>query len=289
MRKIWMILLALAFAMPLQAQFQADVNRPARRHTTIGVGVKGGVNLTKFHYSVKALDTLGRDTTGKDPLWMQRLRPVYGVQAEIPFGSCFIFTPELLYMTRCDMRKYKNYPFGDSLTYQAEVHYLDLRLPISLVIPLKSPVQPYLFAGVDLGMVMPYFSKKGSDEGLNLSGTISQGVDETAVNKSNMSPFDVGVFGGLGVRYTMDFDGFSLVAKLEADYSYGLMNTYSKKEQNSQVPAANLGLGGTHYQVGTRQNRGIELFLTVVLPLRFMGDACSGWSDDVYPTHSRVY
>lgn len=278
-RKYFLMLIVMAVALPLRAQFQAE-SRQRKADRPIGVGLKVGANLPNYFYSSNDLDGLGRDS-----VLMNRIHPMFGVQVEIPVTEDLVFTPELVYATRGDKRQFKNVPSGQTLNYEAKVHYLDLRLPVSYVLPLRSPIQPFIFAGVDASMVMPYI-RLDSVHGINLSGTITQASDEVEVNKSNMAPFDVSVFAGLGFRFTMNFGDFSLVAKLEADYNYGLLNTYSKQEIASQVAAANLGVGGTHYIVNSRKNRGFEAYLTIILPLRFMSDACSNWSDEVYPSRS---
>lgn len=264
MRKLLMLLIAIAFAMPAKAQIQAESERKGER-MPIGVGIKVGGNLPKYHYDEKDLNDLPMDTL------KNRVRLTAGVQVELPINDNLLFTPELIYTSKGDRRVYRNKPSGAVLTYEAKVNYLDLRLPLTYVVPVKGKLKPYVFAGLDAAMVLPYI-KTDSVDGINLSGTLSQ-VNEVEVNKSNMAPFDVSVFGGLGLRYTVDFNRFSLVMKLEADYNFGLLNTYSKDEIASQVPAANLGLG-THYILGTRKNQGLEAFFTVLLPLKFYRDAC---------------
>ncbi|MBO6025700.1 MAG: PorT family protein [Bacteroidales bacterium] len=271
MRKLVTLLIAIAFAIPANAQFQAESSRKVER-APIGVGIKVGATLHEYRYDAKDLNTLGRNSIGMDTLWQKRVRLSAGVQVEIPMSENFLFTPELIYTSKGDRRVYRNKPSGSTLTYEAKVNYLDLRLPLTYVVPMKGKLKPYVFAGLDAAMVLPYI-KMDSVE-INLSGTLSQGT-EIEVNKSNMAPFDVSAFGGLGLRFTFDFNRFLLVMKLEADYNFGLLNTYSKDEIASQVPAANLGVGGTHYILGSRKNQGLEAFLTVVLPLKFYRDACS--------------
>lgn len=275
LRKTILILFAMALALPTMAQVQS-----------VGIGLKGGVNMPEYHYSSNDLNTLGRD-----PEFSHRIRPSGGIQVEIPVGELLYLSPELMFVSRGDLRNFHNIPTNTDLTYLAVVNYLDLRIPVGYVFPVTSFFQPYVFVGPDFGMVFPYIKTKNLD--LNLAGAFTEtdaGVVE--VNKSNMAPFDVAAFGGVGFRFNIDFGSFVLVTKLEAAYSYGFLNTFSKDEMNSQVPAANLGTGGTHYSLGKRNNRGVEAMLSVVLPLNFHierggGDACSNWSKDVYPTRSR--
>lgn len=288
MKKWFLILISMMMAIPMTAQIGSESRfRPERK--PIGVGVKVGALLPYYHYRARGTMSENLNELPFDTAFFHRVRPVVGVQAEIPMGNLAYFAPELIWAKRGDNRLYLNAPTNDSVHYVAKVNYLDLRLPIEFVIPIKGRVQPYLFGGLDVGVVMPYFKintlfGKALEKPveLNMSGTImqTQGADTVSVmvNKGNMNPFDFGVFGGAGIRYTMEFDRFSLVVKLEALYSMGLRNTYSKGEMHSQTPAENLGNEGTHYSVGYRFNRGWECNLSVVLPLRFKPrDACSSF------------
>ena len=272
MRKLLLIVIVMAFSMPMNAQRHA-ASRQLNESRPVGIGVKFGANLPNYHYASKDLNQLGRNANGIDTLWMERVRLSFGLQLELPVGENWLLSPELLYLNKGDQRRFYNVPLAETLTYEARVNYLDLRIPLTYVVPLNIPIQPYVFAGFDSGMVLPYFSF-GSDKEWNLSGEFSLGNEYVEVNKSNMAPFDLSVFGGLGLRFNVVFDRFSLVMKLEADYNYGLMNTYSKRELASQTPAANLyglanSLGGTQYVADSRKNRGLEAFLTMVLPLKF--------------------
>lgn len=245
-----------------------------------GIGLKGGVNMPEYHYSSSDLNVLSKDTV----LFFNSLRPTAGIQVEVPVREYLYVAPELLFVSRGDSRYYHNIPTNTDLTYTAVVNYIDLRIPVGYVFPVSEFFQPYVFVGPDFGWVIPYIKKLD----LNLAGFFTQGGDLVEVNKSNMVPFDVAAFGGLGFRFNIPFGRFSLVAKLEAAYTYGFLNTFSKDETNSQVPAANLGSGGTHYSLGERYNRGMEATLSLVLPLKFeKGDACSNWSKEVYHTSSR--
>lgn len=264
--------------------------RARHSYNAVGIGIKGGLSLPNYHYigygDLNALDA--------DTLWRNRIRPVGGLTVEIPMSDHFYVSPELLYAQRGDARLFFNVPSQKLIRYVAKINYLDFRLPFSYVIPIKGPLKPYVFAGVEFCLVMPTIHLDSlppllhDSIDINLSGSFVQDEIEVEVNNANMFPFDLGLFGGVGARYTLEFARFALVLKLEASYSVGLLNTYSVLERESGVPAANLGTGGTHYSLGQRYNRGIECLFSVVLPLKFRpGDACSHWSNEVYHTSKR--
>lgn len=268
-RKYIIIIIVFLAAIPAVAQVRA-----------LGIGIKGGVNMPEYHYSSGDLNVLA-----KDSVFYHRLRPIFGLQVEIPVDDYLYVSPEVMFLSRGDRRIFYNFPTHQNMTYTAVVNYLDLRVPVAYVFPVSKFFQPYLFAGPDVGMVFPYIEKLP----INLSGLFEiTGASAEEVNKSNMAQYDVSAFGGVGFRFNIDLGRFSLVAKLEAAYNYGLLNTYSQAEMDSQVPAANLGSGGTHYSLGKRYNRGMEATFSLVLPLKFQkGDACSNWSKEVYPSRSK--
>jgi len=282
MKKCFLIVIALMLAVPMMAQVDGET-RHITKHRSIGLGIKGGVFLPNYYYrsqsDVEDLNALPYDTA-----WLNRIRPIAGVQVEIPVNDNLIFAPELLWIQRGDSRCFHNIPSGDDIRYTAKVNYLDLRVPVNVLFFAQKKLNPYLFAGPDFGLVMPYISFLDK----NLSGIITEeqsngSTNEVEVNASNMAPYDIGVFGGVGLRYALNFARFSLVMKLEAAYSLGLFETYSQEELTSHAPAANLGTGGTHYSVGHRYNRGMECTFSLVLPLHFMGgDACASFPNGTY-------
>lgn len=283
MRRWLLMIMVLLLAVPVIAQVDAESSRRAKQRY-LGVGLKGGVMMPQYYYWGNPI----LNATPMDTAILNRIRPMAGLKVEIPVGDYLYVAPELMFIQRGDSRRFLSIPSGDSVLYLAKVNYLDLRVPVEMVFPVSRVFQPYVFAGVDAGMVLPYFKKLPIlNKPVNLSGAISEvtsGGDATtvAVNASNMAPFDAGVFGGVGGRFTMRFDRFSLVAKLEVAYGMGLLNTHAVKELNSETPAANLGNGGTHYSVRRRHNRGLECTFSLILPLHFQGgDACSFGSSNV--------
>jgi len=278
MKRMLLIVFALLLALPLFAQVDGESYYKKKQDHHIAVGIKGGLYLPHYYYGD------GSDLNALHDSLLLRIRPIAGIQCEIPVGYNAYFAPELLWIKRGDFRIFQNVPLNGTVNYCAKVNYLDLRLPLEVTLYNEKKLNPYLFAGLDFGVVLPYIDSLPfvGEVDMNLSGEISSDANEVDVNSSNMAPFDFGVFGGVGLRYTLDFDRWSLVLKLEAAYSMGLLNTYSEKEITSQAPAANLGNGGTHYSVGRRFNRGLECTFGVMLPLHFKGgDACSSF-DSVY-------
>ncbi|MCR5014278.1 MAG: PorT family protein [Bacteroidales bacterium] len=281
MKRVLLIVMTLMLALPLTAQYDAESYYRNKTHRYVGLGLKGGVSMPSYFYGIGSdLNSLPADSL------YRRIRPLFGLQCEIPLSSDAYIAPELMLIQRGDVRMFHNIPSDQDIRYLVKVNYLDLRVPVEVLLFSKKKFNPYLFAGVDFGLVLPNVEIMGK----SLSGTFTEegaSIIQENVNASNMAPFDLGVFGGVGLRYAIEFDRWSLALKFQAAYSLGLFETYSQKEVNSEVPAANLGNGGTHYSIGHRFNRGLECTFGVVLPLHFKGgDACSSF-DSVYRGRKR--
>lgn len=272
MKKIVLLILLLCCCWTLQAQFRNGTNRASK---ALGIGVVGGANLASYAYP----NDISKDTLSYDSL-MQRIRPIAGLTMEIPVGKYLYVAPEVLLTSRGDARCFESDIWGTPVRYQAKTYYLELRVPVSLTFPVSKAVHPYVFAAPSFGLTLPMGGI--SQCSLDKPQTFNHSV---AVDSSNMALCDFGVMAGAGVRFNVDFSTFSLVLKLDAGYYYGFHDTYSPMEHNDQAPAANVSA----YNIkGVRLNRGIECRFSVVLPLKFLpGDACSNWSDDVYPVRRK--
>lgn len=238
----------------------------------IGIGVIGGTNLASFSYFGDQ-DKQGLDY---DSLFY-RIRPLAGLTVEIPLGDYFYIAPEVVLAGRGDARLFQSIIWNNSqVRYQAKPYYLELQVPMSMVIPLSKTIQPYVFASPGFGLTLPVgeITQYSLDKPQSFSHTV-------AIDSSNMALYDASITAGAGIRFNIDLSTFYLAFKLEAGYHHGFLDTYSPMEHNDMATAANVNA----YNVkGKRYNRGWELRLSVVLPLKFPpGDACSNWSRDVYP------
>lgn len=238
----------------------------------VGVGIMGGANLAKFAY----LGDSEKDGLGFDSV-LYRIRPLAGLAVEIPLGNYVYVAPEVQWAGRGDSRLFESTVWNHSqVRYQVKSYYLELNVPVSVVIPVTQTFQPYVFVAPGFGLTLPMggITQYSFDKPQSFNHSV-------AIDSSNMALYDASVMAGAGVRFNVDLSTFYLAIKLEAGYHYGLFDTYSPLEHNDQATAANVNAYNIH---GTRKNRGIECRLSIVLPLKFPpGDACSNWSKDVYP------
>lgn len=145
--------------------------------------------------------------------------------------------------------------------------YIDVRIPIVYYFLTTSQINPYIIAAPDFGLCYGGEFSKTFPENPNFN----QYVD---ISKSDaMNQFDFSLAFGAGVRYSIPFQAFTLVLKIDGSYNFGFLDTNGASESyhNDNIT----------YQISdeSRRNRGFELMLSVGIPLKFntTHDACWGW------------
>ncbi|MBQ3709460.1 MAG: hypothetical protein II887_02015 [Bacteroidales bacterium] len=274
MKKTILVLLILALAGQMIAQQVSG----KKRGEAVAIGLRVGGNLASYYYTENA------DLNDMEyAAFMERLKfPMVGLNVEIPLFNGYMYVaPEVSFTGRGDSRWLGTVGL-DTVRYKAQVNYLEGRLPISVAIPVTSWFKSYVYAAPSFGVALPSL---GSYNFLKSEFVYSerQGVSDTlAVSTSNMSPYDLGLTVGAGLRFLIDFNSFKMVVKIEGGYHMGFFDTYSEKEHIDQAAAINLNpTSGHQYNVvGERLNRGIEGAVTIAIPLDFhSSDDCFYWSD----------
>ena len=126
---------------------------------------------------------------------------------------------------------------------------------------------PYIFIAPDFGYCY----------GGEMSKTYADNQDyNTSVNLSKtdaMNALDISLAAGIGVRFNIHFQVFTMVLKLDGSYNFGLLNTNGAKEPKY---VDNLAY---HVKDDSRFNRGFEVMFSIGLPLKFnfLHDSCWGW------------
>lgn len=238
----------------------------------MAIGIRICGNLPYYSYTDnQALDTLSFNNP------MNRVKPMLGLHVEIPlFNGIVYVAPEVSFSVRGDNRLFMSATWDTLVNYQAQVNYLEGRLPISIAIPAAKWFKPYVFVAPSFGVAMPTvgpFNSEFSQTALNKAFP-DQNV---SVDSTNMSRYDYGFTAGAGLRFTIDFNSFKMVVKLEGGYHMGFRDTYTVTEHLEQTQAVNVNA----YNVkGKRLNRGIEGAITIAIPLDFHSeDDCFYWSE----------
>lgn len=261
MKKLTLILLVL-LGLGMNSYAQKSTYG-SQKKAYVSIGLKGGLNFPRMlYFQNKALEGLPQEP------W--KLTPMGGIFVEIPVGSMLIIAPEAIYVQRGMETTYEHIS-GMTVHYSMNVSYADFRLPFELRLPIVPYFQPYVTVGAEAGVRL--FGQ------IHIDRTTPAEINETIdVGDANMNLIHAGVLAGVGIRSRVNLGSFGLVLKLSATYHQGLLDTYSAREKEGDVPAMNVNA----YQLtGSRLPRGLEVCLGIAIPFEPRhDDACASFSKD---------
>lgn len=211
----------------------------------IRFGVKGGVHLSTMHYS--NLDSYS-------PEWLSN--GVGGLFAEFDLGEKRKFTirPEILFLSRSAEIK------DDNIFYKLKAKYTDFRIPLIYNFSNPSKVSPYIYVAPILGI-----ARGGKINYTEYYDGEAYEWDPLEVSDANLSKMNFSVAAGLGVRIPVKIaTEKKIYLALEANYQYGITNTYGGKEKDGEAIAVNQAI----YDItGMRRHQGIEVTAALSVPL----------------------
>lgn len=263
--KSFFAIIVMAFVLPGYCFSQIG----NRNTESVAIGVKGGVALPGMSYSDKYLSELEQDAF---------FAPVGGLFVSVPLGDIVSIAPEVMYANR-GVKMHYTHLSNATVHYSIASKYVDLRIPVQARLQVSELFQPYAFAGAEAGYLL------GGQ--IHISRSIPIVMDETIdIGKANMAPYHVGAFAGLGIRSDIDFGSLTLSVRLEASYHQGFLDSYSEMEHAETAAPVNIN---AYNLSGKRMPKGMELGLSIGLPLRFdnSDDACSTFTDRYRPKHRK--
>lgn len=211
----------------------------------IRFGVKGGVHLSNMNYS-----NLG----SYSPDWASN--GVGGIFAEFDLGQQqkFSIRPEILFLSRGTKVE------GNGISYKLNAKYTDFRLPFIFNFSHPSKVSPYIYVAPVLGL-----SHGGQ---INYSESYDGEIYEWEpldISDANFSKINFSVAAGVGVRIPIKITNEKKIHfALEANYQYGITDTYGSKEKNGEAIAINQAI----YDItGTRKHQGVEITASLSVPM----------------------
>lgn len=226
------------------------------------VGIKGGLGFYNMHFSIKEYNKLPGNNV---------MNPGFGLFVEYDLNISKLQGLAIGGEIMSIGRGYKkDFTFRGKIREidQMESKYIDLRIPVSYYFMNYSTVSPYIFVAPDFAYCY----------GGTWSKTFPDGeVNDISVNISDsdavISPFDISLNMGVGVRFKIKHPVFTVIVKLDGSYNLGLMNVKSKENgKPSDVYAYS-------FYNEIRNNRGFEFMLSIGMPLKLnlKHDACWGW------------
>lgn len=208
---------------------------------TLGIGVKGGINLSNIAYSDPAIAEYESKAI---------MRGGAGIFMNIPLSAAISVRPELLYLG-------KGQQIHDGVSYLFKPNYFDWRLPLLYHFALNKNFQPYILVAPTLGFAS--------------GGKIILDDWQCDVTTASIAPIEFGAMAGAGFNFPIETKKYRMVGSLEATYNLGFSDTYAQGEIDEVSNALNLD----QYAInGTRKNRGLAIVAGVTIPLNgFMKDS----------------
>jgi outer membrane protein OmpA-like peptidoglycan-associated protein len=150
----------------------------------------------------------------------------------------------------------------EDITYSLKSKYIDVRVPIIWNIGKYDwTLRPYIYVAPIVG-----FSTGGY---INLNSDLQNGYYEgysMDLTDANMASAYFAASIGAGLKYGININGSKCYLGLEANYEFGLSNTYSKKERDGEAIIES-GLLTPVYQIdGSRKFNGLELRASFAMP-----------------------
>ena len=205
----------------------------------IGIGFKGGISAMDMAYN------MGKNSFVNHTVLYQH--PEKAIHCFAGGITVERMTPRLSYgvelmLTGLDARKPT-----DSIRYAESdsAFYAHLRIPVRLNLHQGKRFVPYVFVAPE---VSTYLYLPINDKFTINGYSVWNGVGMNWGNK-NAAPLNVSVMAGAGVNYKIEVGNYEILARFEAGYQLGLLNTLPN----------NLGI--------TRKTMGWEATLGLVFPL----------------------
>lgn len=226
------------------------------------IGIKGGMTLYTMHFS----DNNYNDLPGE-----YIATPGFGVFIEYPINikniQGFTIGAELMSIGRGYK---KDFMYRETIREidKLETNYIDLRIPFGYCFFSDQMFNPYVFVAPDFAFCYGGTYSKEFPDGQHENMSV-----DIAKSDAVISPFDLSLIMGAGIRFNFKFEVFTMVLKLDGSYNFGILN--NNRTNGNPVDVYAYAFDDND----KRQNRGFEFMLSIGLPLKFnfLHDACYGW------------
>lgn len=256
MRKsIFLSIIFVVLSFPISAQTGSIFNKMGERggrdrsNSTL-IGIKAGVVMPKVSYNNIEFNNIEQDIL---------LKPSFGLFIDYPLTNSLSIAPEFLYTSRGVNHADFIYRNVYNASYILMADYINLKIPLIYRFKVNSFFHPYIFAAADMAMCVNAIADYVIDYEMSVID-----IHDNLSLGSDYNLYDLGLTVGLGFRFNFNFRRFSVVAKIDAAYNIGLLDTYGTEVVHSIDPDLK------------RYNRPMELMLSIGIPLKFsQPDACS--------------
>ena len=262
MKKIFKLLIPCSFLIGISQIADAQTVADLLNGWYVGVGT--GVQFSSMSFSDLDEERFPSNEGISSPVWSIFAQKEFGDQTQ------YVLRPQLSFLKRggklTEIGKYKGYANFDveDVNYQLNAHFVDLRVPLLYQFyQTESNIRPYVGLTPILG-----FSTGGNIRMQEEKKDCSITGYEMDLNENNFASTYFAVAPTVGVRFNFQAgrNGQHVVfVNLEANYEWGLSDTYSSKEKDGK--AKNV-LGKRNYKFdGTRKFSGWGINVTLGIPL----------------------
>ena len=172
------------------------------------------------------------------------------------------------------------------VSYEMTLRAVEARIPVTFYFGSSDILKPYVYlaprVSVWLGDSIRWERTYDNDSYVPV-------VYKSAVNKDNITPYDISAVAGLGLCYRALVGHTHFFVKFDVAYGISVLNNFSQKEVNAanaahdesaeavQDPFVFHGWGDIeHEELGKRRLQNVEARLTFLIPLRKpLKDACA--------------
>lgn len=181
----------------------------------IGIGLKGGLSAMDMAYK------MGKNSfVNHTVLYQHPERAIHCFAGGITVER---ITPRLSYGLELMLTGLDAVKPADSIRYveQDSAFYAHIRIPVRLNLLKGRKFIPYVFIAPEVStyLYLPITEKH------TINGySVWNGVGMNWGNK-NAAPLNVSVLAGAGVNYKIEIGNYEILARFEAGYQYGLLNT----------------------------------------------------------------
>ena len=262
MKKLLAILFFVALGVNLTAQVDysfGNVKHKRDRGVVPTIGIKGGLTHYYMSFAYENYNKLPNDIV---------LKPGFGLYIEYPVKKLrhWAVSGEVMMVERGSQKSFKfrgDMPEVDRIN----ANYLDIRIPIIYYLRPTDLLSPYVFVAPDFGLCY------GGEFSKTFSENPEYNISVDIAKSDAMNQFDVSLNIGVGFRYNIHFQVFTLVLKLDGSYNLGFLDTNGASESTYVDNIA------YHVKNDSRRNRGFEVMFSIGIPLKFnlLHDSCWGW------------
>lgn len=287
MKKSNTILLSLALlfsTLTANAQFNKPLQsanaRKQSTDATYNIGLIGGGTLTQWiHFG-------GTGTHYSEP-FTKCLGYMGGLSVERRLSNNKSIGIEALYAMRNVELTYNRFNFPIAInewndivkTLDASYNEIIVQAPFTLYLDNTpaSTIRPYIFAAPRVTVIQDggktYWCKN------NLT-TEEVTYDTVGINTSNFMPFNIGIVAGAGVLFRINTSNYYFLIKVDASYHAGLIETFTKSEEQDAVGTV-IGAGYIDPTLlGKRFSGNADLKATFLFPLKKqLKGACMKWGE----------